>query len=144
MNKPWQTVRPGEALPAQPASALLKNEQIWHPFRMPERGSVSRSGSAAKQTFGLGNNLSSSDAAAGQRPALQFAFDGAIPVGNPLRARLSLTFVVGLLSLGLTGCFKVSSDVGALRDSVLKAAPAEREERFEIGVGPLTLNLARA
>jgi len=38
----------------------------------------------------------------------------------------------------------VSTDVGALRDSVMKAAHAEREERIEIGIGPLTLNLARA
>ena len=38
----------------------------------------------------------------------------------------------------------MSSDVGALRDSVMKAARAQREERIEIGVGPLTLNLARA
>jgi hypothetical protein len=51
---------------------------------------------------------------------------------------------VGLGTIGLTGCFKVSNDVGALRDSVMSAASAEREERIEIGIGPLTLNLARA
>ena len=38
---------------AQPPASFL------HPFRMPERGSVSRSRSVAKQTWGLGNQLSS-------------------------------------------------------------------------------------
>ena len=59
-------------------------------------------------------------------------------------AKLQIACVVGLLATCLTGCFKVSSDIGAMRDSVMKAAHAEREERIEIGVGPLTLNLARA
>src|SRR3989442_199481 len=57
---------------------------------------------------------------------------------------MGIALAVALVSVGLTGCFKVSTDVGALRDSVMKAACAEREERIEIGVGPLTLNLARA
>lgn len=61
-----------------------------------------------------------------------------------LWGKLQIACVVGLVTIGLTGCFRVSSDVGALRDSVMKAAHAEREERIEIGVGPLTLNLARA
>ncbi len=64
--------------------------------------------------------------------------------GKRVWARLQIACAVGLVTIGLTGCFKVSSDVGALRDSVMKAAHAEREERIEIGVGPLTLNLARA
>jgi len=64
--------------------------------------------------------------------------------GRPLWAKLQIACVVGLATTCLTGCFRVSSDVGALRDSVMKAAHAEREERIEIGVGPLTLNLARA
>jgi hypothetical protein len=64
--------------------------------------------------------------------------------GKLLWARLQIACVVGLVTSSLTGCFRVSSDVGALRDSVMKAAHAEREERIEIGVGPLTLNLARA
>jgi hypothetical protein len=55
-----------------------------------------------------------------------------------------MSCAVGLITSCLTGCFKVSTDVGALRDSVMKAAHVEREERFEIGVGALTLNLARA
>ena len=57
---------------------------------------------------------------------------------------MGIALAIALVSVGLTGCFKVSSDVGALRDSVTKAAHAEREERIEIGVGPLVLNLARA
>ena len=57
---------------------------------------------------------------------------------------MGVALAVALVSIGLTGCFKVSTDVGALRDSVMKAAHAEREERIEIGIGPLTLNLARA
>jgi hypothetical protein len=59
-------------------------------------------------------------------------------------AKLQIACVVALVSTCVTGCFKVSSDVGALRDSVMKAARVEREERIEIGVGALTLNLARA
>ena len=59
-------------------------------------------------------------------------------------AKLHIACAVVLVTICLTGCFKVSTDVGALRDSVMKAAHADREERIEIGVGPLTLNLARA
>jgi hypothetical protein len=59
-------------------------------------------------------------------------------------AKLQIACAAGLITSCLTGCFRVSTDVGALRDSVTKAAQAEQEERFEIGVGPLTLNLARA
>src|SRR6266566_2655402 len=57
---------------------------------------------------------------------------------------MGVALAVALVSIGLTGCFKVSTDAGALRDSVMKAAHAEREERIEIGIGALTLNLARA
>ena len=64
--------------------------------------------------------------------------------GERLRAKRQIACAVGLVTIGLTGCFKVSTDVGALRDSVMKAAHAEREEQIEIGVGPLTLNLTRA
>ena len=63
---------------------------------------------------------------------------------KPLWVKLQIACIVGLTTIGLTGCFRVSSDVGALRDSVMKAANAEREERIEIGVGALTLHLARA
>ena len=64
--------------------------------------------------------------------------------GKRLWAQPLIACAVGLFTIGLTGCFRVSNDIGALRDSVMSAAHAEREERIEIGVGPLTLNLARA
>jgi len=111
---------------------------------MPERDSVSRSRSAANPTLDLSKYWSSSEVAASQSPALPFAFGATVPVGNPRRARLFLTFAVGLLSISLSGCFKVSSDVGALRDSVMKTVSATQEGQIEVGVGPLTLNLARA
>ena len=60
------------------------------------------------------------------------------------RPKMGIALAIVSVSIGLTGCFKVSTDIGALRDSVMKAAHAEREERIEFGVGPLTLNLARA
>src|SRR6266536_1470060 len=60
------------------------------------------------------------------------------------RPRIAVALAFAFVSVGLTGCFRVGNDVGALRDSVMKAAHAEREQRIEIGVGPLTLNLARA
>src|SRR2546421_889756 len=60
------------------------------------------------------------------------------------RLRLGIAFVLALLSVGLTGCFKVGSDVGALRDSVMKSTAARWDEKIEIGVGPITLYLARA
>ena len=66
------------------------------------------------------------------------------PTKTCVRLRLGIAFVLALLSLGLTGCFKVSSDVGALRDSVMKSAAAQWDEKIEIGVGPITLYLARA
>jgi len=73
----------------------------------------------------------------------RIAQSGLLPEGIAL-PRIGIALAVALVSIGLTGCFKVSTDVGALRDSVMKAAHADREERIEIGVGPLTLNLARA
>ena len=66
------------------------------------------------------------------------------PTKTCARLRLGIAFVFALLSVGLTGCFKVSSDVGALRDSVMKSAAAQWDEKIEIGVGPITLYLARA
>src|SRR5207302_3285547 len=63
---------------------------------------------------------------------------------NCVRLRLGIAFALALVSFGLTGCFRVSSDVGALRDSVMKSAAAQWDEKMEIGVGPITLCLARA
>ena len=68
---------------------------------------------------------------------------GARP-GKRLWARLPIACAVGLVSISLSGCFRVSSDVGALRDSVMKTVSAKQEKQIEIGIGPLTLNLARA
>ena len=72
------------------------------------------------------------------------SFEQAASPDKRLWAKLQIACAVGLVTSCLTGCFKVSSDVGALRDCVMKVAPAEWEEEIEIGVGPLTLNLARA
>jgi len=73
----------------------------------------------------------------------RIAQSGLLPEGIA-RPKFGITLAVALVSISLTGCFKVSTDVGALRDCVMKGAPAEWEEEIEIGVGPLTLNLARA
>ena len=81
-------------------------------------------------------------------PDLQRAETRAREYARPTKAcarlRLGIACVLALLSVGLTGCFKVSSDVGALRDSVMKSAAAQWDEKIEIGVGPITLYLARA
>ena len=53
------------------------------------------------------------------------------------------TLALALVCVGLCGCFKVGSDARALRDSLMKSAAAEWHEEIEIGVGALTLNLAR-
>ena len=73
----------------------------------------------------------------------RIAQSGLLPEGIA-RPKFGITLAVALVSISLTGCFKVSTDVGALRDCVMKVTPAEWEEEIEIGVGPLTLNLARA
>jgi hypothetical protein len=58
--------------------------------------------------------------------------------------KLGVLLGLALLSFGLTGCFRVSSDAEALRNSVLKTAGAKWDKEIEIGVGTLTLNLVRA
>src|SRR5262245_24367343 len=69
---------------------------------------------------------------------------------SPQRTRARSWFVsiaalcAASLCLGLTGCFRVSSDAQALRDSVMKSASCKWDEQIEIGVGALTLGLARA
>ena len=60
------------------------------------------------------------------------------------RPKLGTAFVLALLCVGLTGCFRVSSDVRALRESVTKTAATDWDQEIEIGVGAITLNLARA
>jgi hypothetical protein len=61
-----------------------------------------------------------------------------------LLPKFGAVFGLALLSFGLTGCFRVSSDAEALRNSVLKTAGAKWDKEIEIGVGALTLNLVRA
>ena len=58
--------------------------------------------------------------------------------------RIFIAPVLVLLMLGLTGCFKVSSDVRTLRESVMKSGAMEWNQEIELGVGAITLNLARA
>jgi hypothetical protein len=53
-------------------------------------------------------------------------------------------FLAALFCLGLTGCFRASSDTQALRDSLIKSANAEWDKTVEFGVGGLTLGLVRA
>ena len=59
-------------------------------------------------------------------------------------SKLVIVIALSLVLVGSTGCFKVSSDAGALRDSVIKSAGVDWDERIEFGVGAITLNLARA
>ena len=58
--------------------------------------------------------------------------------------KLQITVALVLLPFGVTGCFRVSSDAVALRDSVMQATAVRWDEQIEFGVGPVTLNLARA
>jgi len=64
----------------------------------------------------------------------------------PRRTRFNpgIPIAAALLSFGLCGCFRVSSDLAVLRDSVIKSAPREWDEQIELGVGVMTLSLARA
>jgi len=63
---------------------------------------------------------------------------------NPFLSRWQAACALAVLSAGLTGCFKVSSDAGALRDSAEKSSGSGWDKQIEIGVGAITLNLARA
>ena len=62
---------------------------------------------------------------------------------NPLLSGWQAACALAVLSAGLTGCFKVSSDAGALRDSAEKSSGSNWDKQIEIGVGVITLNLAR-
>src|SRR5437867_1182563 len=66
------------------------------------------------------------------------------PTRTCARLKIGIALALALLSVALTGCFRVSSDVRVLRDSVMNSAAADWNEKIEIGVGALTLNLARA
>jgi hypothetical protein len=60
-------------------------------------------------------------------------------------AKPAMTAAVGLLCILLTGCFKISGDLQALRDGVIQATSADDwEQDIEVGVGALTFTAARA
>ena len=63
---------------------------------------------------------------------------------RPQSSRIKTVAALALLLVSMTGCFRVSSDVGALRDSVIKSDGAKWDQQIEFGVGGLTLTLARA
>jgi len=63
---------------------------------------------------------------------------------RPPTSRFQTAAVLALLLVSMTGCFRVSSDVGALRDSVIKSAGAQWDQQIEFGVGAMTLTAARA
>lgn len=48
-----------------------------------------------------------------------------------------------ILLLAGTGCFRVSSDTRALREAALKNGLSDAQEKLELGVGMLTLGVAR-
>ncbi len=63
---------------------------------------------------------------------------------KPQSSKFQIAAALALLLVGVTGCFRVSSDVGALRDSVIKSAGAQWDQQIEFGVGAMTLTVARA
>lgn len=60
-----------------------------------------------------------------------------------LRKNLVIATLLALLPLVLTGCFRVGADARALRDSLMKSGKGEWDEQIEIGVGAITLGLAK-
>lgn len=62
---------------------------------------------------------------------------------HAIRSHLPLALAAGLVALAGTGCFRVSSDLGALRDSAMHSAAAKWDQQIEVGVGPVTLAMAR-
>jgi len=60
-----------------------------------------------------------------------------------MKASRQTLFALALICIGSTGCFKINSDARTLRDSVTKSSRARWDEEIEIGVGAITLNLAR-
>jgi len=58
-------------------------------------------------------------------PQASHSIERAARPGKRRWARLPIACVVGLASISLSGCFRVSSDVGALRDSVMKTVSAK-------------------
>ncbi|MBI2926809.1 MAG: hypothetical protein HYY24_14025 [Verrucomicrobia bacterium] len=52
--------------------------------------------------------------------------------------------LLALAAFGVTGCSNMSRDAEALRDSLMTTAATEWNKEVEIGVGAITLSLARA
>ena len=63
---------------------------------------------------------------------------------KPKNSMFQTAAALALLLVSMTGCFRVGSDVGALRDSVIKSAAAQWDQQIEFGVGAMTLTAARA
>jgi len=59
-------------------------------------------------------------------------------------SKLGIAVALTLFSVCLAGCFKLSSDAGALRDSVIRSTATGWDAQIEVGVGAVTLGLARA
>jgi hypothetical protein len=58
-------------------------------------------------------------------------------------SRILTSVVLGVVLLGATGCFRVSSETRALRDVGLEFAGEGAEEKIELGVGFFTVGLAK-
>ena len=52
-------------------------------------------------------------------------------------------FLFGAVLLFMTGCFRIDGDLQAMRNSVMNSVKPRCSEKIEIGVGPLTLGLAK-
>jgi hypothetical protein len=65
-------------------------------------------------------------------------------INSMIKSKLPALLLVALFCLGLTGCFRASTDTQALRESLIKSADAEWDKKVEFGVGGLTLGLVRA
>src|SRR5205823_6484179 len=83
------------------------------------------------------------DRRARPRPKVGFPKPKQIQMRKSRNSKLAMVIALALVSVGASGCFKVSSDAGALRDSVIKSSAAEWDQEIEIGVGAIALTLAR-
>ncbi|MBI4660472.1 MAG: hypothetical protein HY735_16670 [Verrucomicrobia bacterium] len=60
-----------------------------------------------------------------------------------LRPGLGVALMLPVVCVSLTGCFNVSSDIEALRNSLVQSVRGECEAEIEVGVGALPFALAR-
>ncbi len=67
-----------------------------------------------------------------------------IPALRWLARKPGIPLLLALFSFGLTGCSNMGRDAEALRDSLMNTAAAQWDKEVEIGVGAITLSLARA